>query len=281
MQVAWLMLFDSHCHLDATEFDGDREQVLARASAAGVQAIIIPAVSVSNFNTVRTLAHHFTQGAYALGIHPMYVAQADEHALDNLRSCLSANRNDRKLVAVGEIGLDFFIPEISSGQARTKQEYFFQQQLLLAKEFELPVLLHVRKAQDSILKFLRRCAVPGGIAHAFNGSLQQAEQFIALGFALGIGGAMTYPRALQIRRLATTIGLESLVLETDAPDIAPEWMTGQRRNEPAEVRRIAEVFAELRGTQAAELINQTGTTVLRTIPRLSQAIGQTDLLHRV
>ena len=266
------MLLDTHCHLDAAEFDVDREQVIARAQSAGVQGIVIPAVAQSNFQTVRTLAHSFPQGAYALGIHPMYVQHAQRSDLNDLRDALIAQRDDPKLVAVGEIGLDFFIPEISQGPAREKQELFFQTQLQFAKEFELPVLLHVRKAQDSILKNLRRYRVCGGIAHAFNGSFQQAEQFIALGFALGIGGAMTYSRALQIRRLATEIALTSIVLETDAPDIAPEWMTDTRRNETREIVGIAQVLAGLRGLALQNLIAQTGDTALRVIPRLRQAV---------
>ncbi len=263
------MLFDTHCHLDAAEFDQDREPVIQRAQAAGVGGVLIPAVEVSNFETVRTLAHSFSQGAYALGIHPMYVERAEIADLDLLRNALTTYRTDSKLIAVGEIGLDFFIPEISQGPSREKQEQFFLAQLELAREFNLPVLLHVRKSQDIILKYLRRCVVPGGIAHAFNGSFQQAEQFISLGFALGMGGAMTYSRALQIRRLATEIGLDSLVLETDAPDIAPEWLTDPRRNEPAEVARIAQVFAALRGISELDLIQATGQTALRVCPRLS------------
>ncbi len=266
------MLFDTHCHLDAAAFDADREQVFSRARAAGVQGIIIPAVEVANFEQVRTLAHSFTQGAYALGIHPMYVGRASDEALELLHAALKRYQHDPKLVAVGEIGLDFFIPEISHGAAREKQERYYDAQLLLAKEFELPVLLHVRRSQDTLLKYLRQRKVQGGLAHAFNGSLQQAEQFVALGFALGMGGAMTYTRALQIRRLAKQIGLDALVLETDAPDIAPEWLKENRRNEPAQVARIAQVLADLRDMAPETVTQATGHTALRVIPRLRQAV---------
>ena len=261
------MLLDTHCHLDAAEFDSDRLRVIERARAAGVQGILIPAVEVSNFNTVRTLAHSFSQGAFALGIHPMYVQNASEDALTKLRHALDQHMHDPRLIAVGEIGLDFFVPEISSGPPRDKQFKFFEAQLQIAKEFNLPVLLHVRRSQDEILKYLRKVRVLGGIAHAFNGSFQQAQQFIDLGFALGMGGAMTYTRALQIRRLAKDVSLDHLVLETDAPDIAPEWMTGTRRNEPAEVRRIAETMADIRGISFDELVKQTGDAALRVCPR--------------
>jgi TatD DNase family protein len=266
------MLFDTHCHLDASEFDSDREQVIARAQAAGVQAILIPAVEVANFDRVRTLAHSFAQGAYALGIHPMYVERAGPDDLKHLRESLTAHQHDPKLVAVGEIGLDFFIPDISHGAAREKQEHYYDAQLLLAKEFDLPVLLHVRRSQDTLLKYLRQRKVRGGLAHAFNGSLQQAEQFVSLGFALGMGGAMTYGRALQIRRLAQQIGLDALVLETDAPDIAPEWLTQNRRNEPVQVLRIAQVLAGLRGQDLQDVLQATSLTALRILPRLAQAI---------
>ncbi len=266
------MLLDTHCHLDASEFDQDRELVIGRAQHAGLAAIVIPAVEVSNFDTVRVLAHQFAQGAYALGIHPMYVERAELGDLETLRNALVARKDDSKLIAVGEIGLDFFIPEISQGAARKKQEMFFQSQLELAREFDLPVLLHVRRSQDVILKYLRRSGVSGGIAHAFNGSFQQAQQFIALGFALGIGGAMTYSRALQIRRLATEISLESLVLETDAPDIAPEWMTQSRRNEPAEIARIAQVLADLRGESLSDVVHATAKTAFRVCPRLANLL---------
>ena len=263
------MLFDTHCHLDAAEFDHDRAQVIARAQAAGVQAIVIPAVEVANFETVRLLAHSFEQGFYALGIHPMYVKRAAPEALAQLREALLQHRSDPKLIAVGEIGLDFFIPEISSGEPRAKQELFYEAQLKLALEFDLPVLLHVRRSQDSLLKYLRRHRVRGGIAHAFNGSMQQAQQFVELGFALGIGGAMTFERALQIRRLATEIDLSALVLETDAPDISPEWLAKGARNEPYEVLQIAQTLADLRGCSVRDIVSATARTTQRVCPRLA------------
>ena len=263
------MLFDTHCHLDAAEFDHDREQVIARAQASGVKAIVIPAVEVANFERVRLLAHSFEQGFYALGIHPMYVERAAPEALAQLRDALLQHRADPKLIAVGEIGLDFFIPEISSGEPRAKQELFFESQLKLALEFNLPVLLHVRRSQDTILKYLRRHRVRSGIAHAFNGSMQQAQQFVELGFALGIGGAMTFERALQIRRLATELDLSALVLETDAPDISPAWLAKGARNEPHEVLQIANTLAALRGCAVEVAIKATAQAAKRVCPGLA------------
>ncbi len=268
----WLMLLDTHCHLDASEFALDREAVIARAFAAGVQGILIPAVDPSNFEIVRTLAHTLPGGAYALGIHPMYVRKVDDQALVQLRDALEARRDDPCLVAVGEIGLDFFVPDISQGEERAKQERFYVAQLKLAIEFDLPVILHVRRSQDVLLKYLRRHRVRGGLAHAFNGSVQQAQQFIDAGFALGFGGAMTYARALQIRRLACALPLESIVLETDAPDIPPAWLTEARRNEPAEVARIAHALAELRGVSYEEVLIKTAQAARSACPRLDLAL---------
>ena len=262
------MLFDTHCHLDAGEFDHDRTQVIARAQAAGVKAIVIPAVEVANFEQVRMLALSFAQGFYAFGIHPMYVERAAPEALQQLRDALLRHRADPKLIAIGEIGLDFFLPEIAKGAPRAKQELFFEAQLKLALEFDLPVLLHVRRSQDTILKYLRRHRVRGGIAHAFNGSLQQAQQFIELGFALGVGGAMTFDRALQIRRLATQLELSAWVLETDSPDISPTWLPKGTRNEPSEVLRIAQTLAALRGCSVTEVLNVTAQTTQRVCPKV-------------
>lgn len=267
------MLFDTHCHLDAGEYDRDRDAVVARAVAAGVTGILIPAVDPGNFERVRALAHGTPGGAYALGIHPMAVRQCDDQALGDLRAALEANRDDPRLVAIGEIGLDFFVTDIASGEQRLRQEAFFAAQLQLARAFGLPVLLHVRRAQDTILKYLRRHVVSGGIAHAFNGSAQQAAEFIRLGFALGFGGAMTYSRATRLRALATDLDVSALVLETDGPDIPPEWLAGERRNEPAELGRIVQVLAQLRGATPQAIASATCANALRVCPRLASLWG--------
>ena len=267
------MLIDTHCHLDATELAKDRTEIIDRAVAAGVQAILIPAVEVGNFDAVRALAHSFDQGCYALGIHPMYVHRAQAGDLDQLKLALETCQHDPKLIAVGEIGLDFFIPEISTGEARRRQEYFYEAQLDLALQFKLPVLLHVRRSQDTLLKHLRRRSTIGGFAHAFNASLQQAQQFVDLGFALGMGGAMTFSRALQIQRIATTMPLDALVLETDSPDIAPAWMTDDRRNTPAQVLGVARSLATLRGQSLSDIIAATGQTAIRVCPQLAFAVA--------
>lgn len=274
------MLIDTHCHLDAAEFDADRPEVLCRAQHAGVRSIVIPAVGRSNFQTVRDLASSVPGGAYALGIHPLCVPQADETHLVVLEDCLQAWRDDPCLVAIGEIGLDFFVPAVSTPELRERQEWFYIRQLDLAQRFDLPVLLHVRRSQDMLLKHLRRRPVIGGIAHAFNGSFQQAEQFLELGFALGMGGAMTFERALQIRRLAARLPATALVLETDAPDIPPAWLGHDAqgrlqpaRNEPAEVARIADSLAVIRDEPRAEVVAQCARNAGRVLPKLGALLS--------
>ena len=264
---------DTHCHLDAAEFDVDRDAVVARAAAAGVTRLVLPAVAVANFDAVRALsrAHGF---AYALGIHPMYVDRAADDDLERLREALAAQRDDPQLVAVGEIGLDHFVP----GLDRDRQARFYAAQLALAREFALPVILHVRRSADDLLKQLRRTPVAGGIAHAFNGSAQQAEAFISLGFKLGFGGALTFERALQIRRLAQALPDAAIVLETDAPDIPPQWLYRSAearargepaaRNEPAELPRIAQTLAALRGWTLAQAATITSANARAALPRL-------------
>ena len=267
------MWTDSHCHLDAPEFDADRMAVLQRARAAGVSRIVMPAVSAAHFDAVRGLAHEHGL-AYALGIHPLWVSAADDTDLERLAQALHTQRDDPRLVAVGEIGLDHFVP----GLDRARQEHFYLAQLRLAREVGLPVILHVRRSADSLLKGLRRVEVVGGIAHAFNGSAQQAAQFVALGFKLGFGGAMSFERALQIRALAADLPEDAVVLETDAPDMPPQWLyrsaahraqaPGQGRNEPAELPRLGAVLAALRGCTVEHVARFTAANTVAALPRL-------------
>jgi TatD DNase family protein len=265
-----MTLIDTHCHLDAGEFDADRDAVRERAFAAGLAAMVVPAVEPANFAAVRALAATDTRIGYALGIHPLYVDRAGDEGLARLRDALASSIDDPALLAIGEIGLDFFEP----GHDRVRQERFFRAQLELAREFGLPVLMHVRRAQDTILKHLRALPPPGGIAHAFNGSLQQAGQFLGLGIALGFGGAMSYPRALRLRRLVRELPPEAHVLETDAPDIAPEWIA-RRRNEPAQLAGIARAFAALRDEPLDAVSARTSANACRVIPRLPALLART------
>ena len=283
MMTQWI---DSHCHLDAPEFSVDRAAVLKRAQDAGVNLCVMPAVQAKDFLSLQKLAQEFHQ-PYALGIHPLYVPQAQEQDLDFLAQCIEivlakddqGLRSDARLVAVGEIGLDFFVPALCEPAMREKQEFFYHAQLKLAQKHQLPVILHVRRSADLLLKGLRQCPVVSGIAHAFNGSAQQAGHFVTMGFALGFGGALTYERALQLRRLACDLPLAALVLETDAPDMPPHWLyqtaeqralgQAQGRNSPAELPRIAQVLADLRGLALHDLAQASTSNALRVLPKLS------------
>jgi TatD DNase family protein len=248
---------DTHCHLDAAEFDADRDVEYARAVAAGVTIQVIPAVSRDNFAAVAATCERYPGCLPAWGLHPMYVNVHRPAHLADLRAQIAAQRP----VAVGEIGLDLFV-ELD----HATQEYFLVEQLKIAQECDLPVLLHCRRANDLLLKHLRRIRVRGGIAHAFNGSPQQADAFIGLGFKLGFGGAFTWPRANNLRRLAVDLPLEAIVLETDSPDIPPVWI-GRGRNAPGELPRIAGELAALRGLSVeavAAATTRNAQDVLRT-----------------
>jgi len=258
------MFTDTHCHLDAAEFGDHQAELLQAAQAAGVSRIVIPAVERANFAAVRELCEQHPGCFPAYGIHPMFTNEATPEDLVVLRDCL----HDEHAVAVGEIGLDFFVENLNVAQ----QEYFFVAQLKLAREFDLPVLLHTRRAVDGVLKHLRQIKVCGGIAHAFSGSRQQADEFIKLGFKLGFGGAMTYPRASRIRELARTLPLESIVLETDAPDIPPEFVVRGQPNKPEHLPRIARVLAELRGISPEAVAQATTTNALSVLPLLTDAM---------
>jgi len=261
------MLIDTHCHLDASEFDADRDAVVAAAQAAGVGRIVVPAVAAAGFDAVRVLAARHPCVRYALGIHPMAVDRANDADLDRLRLAVAAALADPRFVGIGEIGLDHFVP----GLDRARQERFLAAQLRIARDFDLPVILHVRRAQDAVLKQLRRLRPRAGIAHAFNGSRQQAQAFVDLGCVLGFGGAMTFGRALQIRRLAVELPLEACVLETDAPDIAPAWLA-PARNEPGQLAAIAATFGELRGCPLETVTAATATNARRVLHRLDPPI---------
>src|SRR5512143_331509 len=207
----FMILVDTHCHLDVEEFAADRLEVLGRARRAGVIGQVIPAIHAAGWPALMSLCHAETGLYPALGMHPIYLTQHRQEHIDQLRVLIDRDRP----VAIGEIGLDYFVEELD----RDGQQQLFEAQLKVARDSQLPVLLHVRKAHDQVLAALRRIRVPGGIAHAFNGSLQQAQQYIDLGFKLCFGGTVTYDSSLNIRRLAADLPLDAMVLETDAPDI--------------------------------------------------------------
>src|ERR1035437_7774577 len=277
MAMIWI---DSHCHLDAPEFGPQPAVALvlrSQAAKKGVVLCVFPAVHAANFEAVRTLAQTTGDG-YALGIHPLYLPATLEPELEALASALTRSAAAIHLVAVGEIGLDFFMPALCTAGMREQQERLYRAQLQLAQQHGLPVILHVRRSADRLLKHLRDLSfTQGGIAHAFNGSAQQARAFLDLGFKLGFGGAATFERALQLRRLAASLPLDAIVLETDAPDMPPHWLyvtTQQRgqgqsqgRNEPGELPRIGAVLAGLRGIDVAALADATTANAMAALPR--------------
>jgi TatD DNase family protein len=261
------MWIDTHCHLDAHEFGAQSLEVAQRAAALGVSMIVIPGVERGNFDVVAKMAGAAPNASYALGIHPIYVPQASDEDLVALRAAVETALGDPRFVAIGEIGLDLFIPMLCEPAMREKQDHFLREQLRIARDFDLPVLMHVRRSQDQVLKHVRQIKPAGGIAHAFNGSFQQAQMYIDLGFKLGFGGAMTFTRALQIRRLATTLPLAAIVLETDAPDISPAWIH-PGRNSPEQLPAIGAALAELRDMALEEVRAATYANALAALPRL-------------
>lgn len=259
------MWIDSHCHLDAPEFDADRDEVVAQSLAAGVEAFINLPGHVDHFAQAKATRERY--GCLTgYGIHPMWVAgpyttSKREH-ITTVRAWVEREKPD----LIGEIGLDFFIPDFN----QVEQEWYFSEQLKIARDFDLPVSLHVRRSQDHILKHLRRIKVRGGFAHAFNGSAQQAVEFVKLGFCLGFGGTATFPQAHRVRALLRDAPIENVVVETDAPDIPPSFlgtMGSRARNSPAYLPQIGELLAGVRGIPANVFAKATTTNVHRVLLR--------------
>lgn len=266
------MLLDTHCHLDAPEFKEDIKSVIARAANRGVRGILIPAVQVSDFEQVVALVDTYAAEipliCFTLGIHPLFTPQASEQDIETFKLALKKWENHPRFVGVGEIGLDYFVTHLEN----ERQEWFFEQQLQIASEYQYPVVLHVRKSHDQLLKRLRKFRVPGGVAHAFNGSLVQARNFLELNFKLGFGGTMTYARSLQIHRLVKAFEMNAYVLETDSPDIPPSWLQDPKlqlrgRNEPLELPKIMEVFAGLREMALSDAALQLTENAFHVFPK--------------
>jgi len=248
------MLIDSHCHLDAPEFDRDRDAVIERARAAGVTAQVIPAVAASGWSKLSALSasHEGLHPAY--GLHPMFLAEHRDEHIDGLRTLLATER----AVAVGECGLDFHVPGLDEAQ----QRFFFEAQLRIAREFDLPVIVHARKAVDAVIATIRHIGGLRGVVHSFSGSEQQAEQLWKLGFCLGIGGPVTYDRAQRLRRIVTAMPIEFLLLETDAPDQPDAFHRGER-NEPSRLTVVRDCVAELRRMSPEAVATSTSNNTAR------------------
>jgi len=243
-----MKLIDTHCHIDVPAFDEDREQVLERCREAGIAGIVVPGIDADGWDGLLRVCSSQPMLFPALGLHPAFLTRHQPGHVDALARYLA----DHRPLAVGEIGLDFYLTELD----RDAQQALFDAQLALAQRAALPVLLHVRKAHDAVLASLRRTPVVGGICHAFNGSEQQAEQYIELGFKLGFGGVLTYPRSHKLRGLAAGLPLEALVLETDAPDMTVASHHGQR-NSPEYLPECLQALAELRDEPIEAIAAQT------------------------
>jgi TatD DNase family protein len=248
------MLIDTHCHLDVAEFDADRDTVLARARAAGVTTQIVPAIARGGWSALRELCATQSGLHPAYGLHPMYVAEHRPSHLDDLASWIERERP----CAIGECGLDLHV----EGLDRDEQDRYFRAQLTLARDFDLPLILHARRAVDDVTSALRRIGGLRGVVHSFSGSPEQAEQLWKLGFCIGIGGPLTYPRARRLREIVAGMPEEFLLLETDSPDQPMHGHQG-RRNEPALLIEVLETVAELRGEDADRIAEVTSRNAAR------------------
>jgi len=245
---------DTHCHFDFPPFTGDEEASLQRAAQAGVEKIIVPAVDATRFAAVLALAHQHTPLYAALGLHPIAIEQHSDAALEQLKQ--QVRQRPAKLVAIGEIGLDLYMdnPQFE------RQQHFLDAQLRLARDYDLPVILHSRRTHDKLAQHLRRIEVPRrGVVHGFAGSLQQAQTFIAAGYAIGVGGTITYPRASKTRNTIAQLPLTSLLLETDAPDMPLNGFQGEP-NRPERVANVWRTLCELREEPPEEIAATIATT---------------------
>lgn len=253
-----MFLVDSHCHLDAGEFDADRMEVITRARAAGVHQQVVPATHAAAWPGLRDVCGSGPGLHAAYGLHPVFLDQHRGGDLEQLRHWLDRERP----VAVGECGLDYYIADLD----RNAQQDWFDGQLRLAREFGLPVIVHARRAVDAVIASLRRFGGQGsalsGVVHSFSGSEEQARQLWKLGFLLGLGGPVTYERARRLRRLAASMPLEYLLLETDAPD-QPDSDNRGGRNEPAKLVTVLETIARLRDADPEDIAAATTSNARR------------------
>jgi len=253
-----VVLFDSHCHLDASEFDPDRAAVIERARNAGVSSQVVPAVTAASWPKLRDVCTLAPGLHAAYGLHPMFLAEHRPEHLQQLGDWLQRESP----CAIGECGLDFYV----EGLDPDSQRYYFQGQLQLARTFDLPLIVHARRAVDEVILRIRRVGGLRGVVHSFSGSAEQARQLWELGFMIGLGGPLTYTRANRLRSLVTQMPLEYLLLETDAPDQPDADIRGQR-NEPARLTRILATVAELRQQPAEEIAAQTTANARRLFNR--------------
>ena len=247
-------LIDSHCHLDFQLFEDDRADILSRCQKLGVIDIVVPGVTANGWSNLIDTCSASELLHPALGLHPLFMNEHQAAHLQQLKTLIGVTHP----IAIGEIGLDFYLPD----HDKQLQIDLFTKQLKLAQSAQLPVLLHVRKAHDQTISLLKKHRVTGGIVHAFNGSLQQAEQYQSLGFVLGVGGAITHIKATRLRMLFSQLPLSSIVLETDSPDMPLADMTGQR-NTPENIPLILSALASIRSESKQDIATITTHNVKR------------------
>ena len=254
---------DSHCHIDFDDFDNDRDEVLKSAKQQGVVDVIVPSVAASSWQKTIDVCLNYRQCHLALGLHPMFI---DQHQPDHLLH-LDQLIEQQQPIAVGEIGLDFYDHAVKSAELKEKQLIYFDKQLIIAEKHQLPVIIHNRKAHDDCLSLIKNYSIPGGIVHAFNGSIQQAEKYIEQGFLLGFGGMLTHPHSRKLRHLALTIPVDSMIIETDAPDMTVSQHRGER-NSPEYLLYVADSLAQLKGLSVECLASQLQTNLTRVFTQL-------------
>ena len=243
-----MQIIDTHCHLDFDVFEHDRDDVLKRARANGLSGFVIPAVKQATWKSLISLCKQSEDMHYALGMHPMFIQQHKLDHINELHDCVVGNNP----IAIGEIGLDFYDKSLQAD----RQLEFFEQQLKLACDVNLPVILHVRKAHEEVLACIKKFPVIGGIVHAFNGSLQQADRYQTCHFKFGFGGMLTYERSSKLRKLASDLPIDSIVLETDSPDMTVEQHRGER-NSPEYLPHCLQSLAQVRSMSVGQVAQQT------------------------
>lgn len=249
-----MKIIDTHCHLDFKVFDEDRTQVVTQARANGLAAFIIPAVKKQTWQALITMCETLPDAYYALGLHPVFISEHQYDDINALKDILETSRP----IAIGEIGLDFYDKSLDI----EKQLTLFEQQLQLACDIDLPVILHVRKAHEEVLACLKKYPVKGGVVHAFNASLQQAERYMVYNFKFGFGGMLTYERSSKLRKLARELPIDSMVLETDSPDMTVQAHRGER-NSPEYLPDCLASLAEIRDLPISEIADQTTQNALK------------------
>ena len=253
--------FDTHCHLD---FLSNQDLAVKEARLCGVNRILVPSVHSGNFSEVISLANKYDGIYYALGIHPYFVTKSRLKDLEVLEQTIAKSFLDERFIAIGEIGLDFRLKNFD----KEKMELFFYTQLRLAEKYKLPVILHNTKAQDVVLKYFRSFNLVGGIAHAFNGSEQQAKQYLNCGLLLGFGGTITFNRSTNIRSLLKFVPDNSFVVETDSPDMNPFWLEKGIENSPKNIPRILDYAAELRSQNKQKISLNVLNNMKRLFPKI-------------